>query len=588
MAKASMGLRSAALAATAAIVLAACGGGDGGGDSGDNGDSGAAGGEPTKGGTLTFLTVAEQIDHLDPQRNYTGEDLAFASAYLTRTLTAYKMSTDDAEANTIVPDLATDTGTPNEDSSSWSFTLKDGPMFEDGSPITCEDVKYGVSRTFATDVITDGPQYAVAYLDIPKDDDGASVYKGPYVTKNNDTAAFDEAVTCDGQTITFNLANPVPDFNYTVTLTSFAPVPKAADTNEKYDDKPVSSGPYKIQEYSKGNQLVLVRNENWSPESDDYRGAYPDEIVMKFGIEPSVRDQRIIRATGEDQTAVSRDQPDPSSLATIFQDDALEDRRADVLDAYAYYYVLDVNKVPNLQHRQAIAAALDRAQIIKVSGGDYAGEISDGVIKPNLPQDYAESGLWTELLGQEIPDSGDPDYAKQLIEESGEPMPTIRFNYSTPTRDKEAAVVKQSLEAAGIPVELKPLEAGVYYSIVFDPEKAGEMMWSGWGPDWPNASTIIPELFTPAGGFNLTRVDDADFNERVQAAKEEVDRDAQAELWKELNKEAMANVWAIPTRAGRSQAIAGPKVKSASGEDGNIYLWSPYTSWPYNDMYLEQ
>ncbi|MBA2767932.1 MAG: hypothetical protein H0U35_02145, partial [Sporichthyaceae bacterium] len=233
MGKASMSVRSAALAATAAIILAACGGGGGGdGDTGDGDGGGAASGEPTKGGTLTFLTVAEEIDALDPQRNYTGEDLAFAGAYLTRTLTSYKLSTDDAEANTLVADLATDTGTPSEDSKSWQFTVKDGAMFEDGSPITCEDVKYGVSRTFATDLITDGPQYAVAYLDIPKDKDGASVYKGPYVTKGNDTAAFDKAVSCEGQTITFNLANPVPDFNFTVTLTAFAPVPKAADTGE--------------------------------------------------------------------------------------------------------------------------------------------------------------------------------------------------------------------------------------------------------------------------------------------------------------------------------------------------------------------
>ena len=48
--------------------------------------------------------------------------------------------------------------------------------------------------------------------------------------------------------------------------------------------------------------------------------------------------------------------------------------------------------------------------------------------------------MWTGLLGQEIPDTGDPEYAKQLIEESGEPMPTIQFDYGiTPERDKEAA-----------------------------------------------------------------------------------------------------------------------------------------------------
>ena len=115
--------------------------------------------------------------------------------------------------------------------------------WEDGTPVTCEDIKYGVSRTFATDVITDGPRYAIQFLDIPKDKDGNSVYKGPYVTKGNDTAAFDKAVVCDGNKITFHLTKPVGDFNYTVTLTAFAPVPKAADTGEKYDDKPVSERP---------------------------------------------------------------------------------------------------------------------------------------------------------------------------------------------------------------------------------------------------------------------------------------------------------------------------------------------------------
>ena len=92
----------------------------------------------------------------------------------------YALSADDEEAGTLVPDLATDTGTSSEGGKIWTFTLKDGTKFEDGTPITCADVKYGVSRTFATDIITDGPTYAISLLDIPKDDDGNSQYKGPY------------------------------------------------------------------------------------------------------------------------------------------------------------------------------------------------------------------------------------------------------------------------------------------------------------------------------------------------------------------------------------------------------------------------
>ena len=59
--------------------------------------------------------------------------------------------------------------------------------------------------------------------------------------------------------------------------------------------------------------------------------------------------------------------------------------------------------MPNLKQRQAIAVALDRAQIRTIQGGTYAGDLADGVIKPNLADDYAPSGMWTGLLRPEDP-----------------------------------------------------------------------------------------------------------------------------------------------------------------------------------------
>jgi peptide/nickel transport system substrate-binding protein len=571
-----------AVTAALALLLTACGGG------GDDEDDEAGGGEPQAGGTLTFLTLQEQINHLDPQRNYAGEDLAFASGYLHRSLNVYAYSADEEEATQLVADLATDTGTPNEDATAWSWTLRDGVAWEDGSPVTCEDVKYGVSRTFATDVITDGPQYAVSMLDIPSAEDGSSVYKGPYVTDGNDTAAFDEAVVCDGNTITFNLSKPVPDFNYTVTLLAFAPVPEAADTGEDYDDKPMSNGPYKVQEYTIGEQLVLERNENWDPETDDYRPAYPDRIVVRFGLDPFQIDQRLVSDAGADQQALTEGDPlQTATLSQVFNSDRFADRRTNELDPFVQYIAINTAKVPNLKHRQAIAAAMDRGLIRRIAGGEYAGPLADGVIKPNLPTDYEESGMWEGLLGAPIPDNGDPDYARTLIEESGEPMPRITYDYNrTPVNDDIAAAIIDSLGAAGIQVRPNPLEPGQYYSIVLDPAKQGHMSAAGWGPDWANASTVIPELFTPSGGFNLSQADDEEFNELVEQARVETDREAQAALWKDLNKRAMENVWVVPTRFNRDQRLAGSKVKTES--NGNPYLWAPFGSWPYGELYVEQ
>ena len=98
---------------------------------------------------------------------------------------------------------------------------------------------------------------------------------------------------------------------------------------------------------------------------------------------------------------------------------------------------------------------------------------------------------------------------------------------------------------------------------------------------------MIPELFTPTGGFNLSQVDDKAFNEKSAQAKASTDREAQAKLWQELNKEAMEKVWVVPTRFGRDQRLAGSKVGSASGKDGGVYLWAPFGSWPYGDLFVQ-
>ena len=577
MGKAMTGLRAVGVLAAGALVLSACGGGSSGGGS----SAGTSQGQ--KGGTLTFLTQAKQILHLDPQRNYTGEDLAFVGGYMQRTLTAFKLSPDDKTASQLVPDLATDLGTATNGGKTWSFTLKYGVKFQDGSPITCADVKYGVSRTFATDIITDGPTYAISYLDIPKAADGSSVYKGPYVTTGNDTAAYDKAVTCsaDNKTITFNLNGPHADFNYTVTLLSFSPVPKAADTGEKYDDNPVSSGPYKIKEYVKGQDLILVRNDQWSASNDSYRKAYPDEIDVKFGIAADVVNQRMIADAPADQTAITYgDTVQPASLAQVFNDPKFESRRVNGYDPYVRYIAINTVKVPNLKQRQAILVAADRAALLTIAGGSFAGDLADGVVKPNIGQDYAPTGLWDTLLGQKIPDNGDPAYAKQLIAQSGAPMPTLTYDYpSTPTNDKVAGALVTSMAAAGITVKPNPIESGQYYGVVLDPKKEHELVAAGWGPDWPNASTVLPELFTSSGGFWLSQNNDPTFNSKVKAALGELDRSKQAADWQELNTYAAQQAWVLPTRFGKQQRLHGSKV-------GGAYLWGPYGSWNYADLYV--
>jgi peptide/nickel transport system substrate-binding protein len=584
-------LRALTLGVATALVLAACGTG-----TPSPSTSGAAsGGEDLKGGTIYLLTHNELFDQVDPQRAYTGEDLAFFGATIYRSLTAYKYSTDPIEATTLVPDLATDLGTASPDAKDWSFTLRDGATWEDGSDVTCEDVKYGVSRTFATDVINQGPTYQIQYLDIPgprpedTKDGFLSRYHGPYDKDDTEgQALYDKAVECDGNKITFHLNGPHADFNYTVTL-GFSPVPEAKDTGEKYGDHPVSSGPYKVDTYDPGvgGKMVLVRNDAWDPASDPYRLAYPDVWEVDFGLDEKVIDQRLIESSGPDTTALEREGVQPENLAKVFIDPAtpqpqFEGRAWSGQDPYALYVWINVEKVPNQKIRQAMAVALDREALRKNAGGTFTGDLADGVIKPNIGQDYAESGMWTDMFGQAVPDTGDPDLAKQLIADSGEAAPHLTYDYAqSPTADKSAAIIKESLEKAGFTVTANPIEAGAYYSIVFDPKKKHEFGAGGWGADWPNASTVIPPLFSHAGGWDLSEVEDKDFNAKIAEAFAELDRAKQAKLWQDLNEFAMEQAWVIPTRFELTQRLAGTNVQP-------VYSWEAYGSWPYGIMYTTE
>ncbi len=585
-------LRALALGVTVVMLVAACAGAPSspspagsGTPTETGGASSAPSAEPAAGGTIYVLNDGEQWNHVDPQRVYTGEDLAFFGGTLQRSLLGYKFSPDEKEGTSLVPDMATDLGTATNGGKTWSFTLRDGLTWQDGSEITCADVAYGTSRTFATSVISEGPTYQVQYLDIPTLEDGTSAYKGPYDGTGQDL--YDKAVVCDGKTITFNLGKPVADFNYTTTL-GFSPVPKAADTGEKYGTVApfvMSSGPYQVESYTTGNggKMVLVRNPNWSPESDPYRKAAPDRWEIHFGIDPKVMDQRIMKSAGEDAYAIQYGNIEPENLGVIFSDaetptPEFAGRAVSGFDPYSRYYWINVNKVPNVKIRQAMAVALDREAIRLNIGGAFAGEIADGVIKPNIGADYAPTGFWTDFFGKAIPNTGDPELAKQLIAESGEAAPTLVFNFAdTPVNQKTAAIVIASLGKAGIKVTPAPLESGKYYSVVFDPEKSGDFGTGGWGADWPNASTVIPPLFTQKGGWDLSQVDDKAFNAKVDAALTELDRATQATLWQALNKEASENVYVIPTFFGLSQTIAGTKV-------GPVYRWAAYGSWPYGEM----
>ena len=545
---------------------------------------------PKTGGILTFLEHEPRLDHMDPSRIYTGRDLAFMNSFHTRTLVAYNPVPGAAGAN-LVPDLATNTGVPSNAAKTWKFTLRPGTKFEDGVPITCEHVQYGTSRVFAQDVINNGPTYLLSWLDIPKDKDGNSIYVGPYKSTKAAQAAFNKAVSCskDNRTITFQLNKSIADFNYLATYGVISPIQKKKDTGDKYDLNPQATGPYKIVENSK-TQLRMVRNAQWSKASDPVRTPYPDEVIIQFGLDEEVIDQIMLEDTIP--SAMNFGGPLPSNKDKFFTDPKLKNRRMNNSDPYAIYIAFNVKAMPCLEIRQAMYHSRDAKALLDYAGGPtYAGSYATGVISPLVAADYAP----TKVVGPGSPDfkpEGNIVKAKELMEIAKTKCPA---DYKKATEDGITMDVRQSVtlndtipinEAAyaraGIKVKWNIISSG-YYSTVMNPDKQKDMSASGWGADWANASTVIPELFASFGGFNLSQ-NTADpaykaFEDKVNIAMKTTDRKKQAVMWKELDAYAMKQMWVLPTTFGKAQEVWGSQL-------ANVFFWVPQGNPAYGKIWI--
>lgn len=544
------------------------------------------------GGTLYFITHAEQFDHVDPARVYTGRDIAFLNSYLFRNLVSYK-PVKGAAGSSLVPDLATNTGVPSNAAKTWKFTLRKGATWEDGSAVTCADVKYGVSRPFATDVITDGPQYLVGALDIPMAADGSSTYKGPY--KKTGQAAFNKAVTCKGSTVTFNLNRSFADFNYVLTYPAGAPVKASKDTGEKYDLRPYSNGPYKIQSYKIGDQMKLVRNKKWAKSSDTVRTPYPDNIVVRFGLAEDVRDQIILN--NQIPNTINLDGLQPANNRAYFAKAEYADQRMNVYDPYVRYYAMNVSagNLDCLDVRKAIFFAINVQALIDLSGGSvYYGDPGDNPIKPVLGLDYAKTTGNIHDPDWDI--NGAPAKAKSLLAAAKTACPTTYdkvtnpakgFTFDLPqtaTNQKASVLIKEAMDKAGLVIKFNFIPSGQYFSTVLDDTKQGDMSNAGWGADWANASTVVPPLFIKEGGFNLTQnwktPEYAGFKAKSDAALNETNRAKQAKMWQELAQYAMDQYWIARPIFGKQQFSWGSKV-------GGVFYWEPQGTFGFGGLYVK-
>ena len=548
----------------------------------DTSPEGAGGGatesaEPP--GILRVLTSRDDLTSLDPQRVGGPVESALLGDFVHRTLVRYAQDPDPAGQFRLVPDLATDTGRPNEDLTEWTFSIRPDARWADGAPVTCADVAYGVSRQFAGEVLAGAVGVAVDLLDIPIGPDGTSVYEGPYSGEGQQF--FDSAVTCDDGDLVFRLREPSADFAEATTLLSFAPVRQDMDTGDQYGLEPMSSGPYVVSEYTPGSTLLLRRSTTWDASSDPLRPAHPAEVLVELSVPPEQIARRIGADAGEDAYALAVEPLAPDQVGT-----PLADREWDEPGQTVTFLSVDTAQLPLTEQRHVVAAAVDRAAVVEAAGGAGAAEAADGVIAPGLVADYRPTGLWDEVLGASIPDGGDPEYAQELLARSGQEMPVLTLDYpDSAAAEAQVSAVVSALSLAGLTVEPNPVPLTSYYQQVLDPSRRGHLSWLLWRPDWANASRVLPPLFSAGSDVNLSGVNqsggvvDQTLQDLLDEGRVTTDRATQAELFAQANERVVDLGLVVPLTFSRSQRAWG------SGLD-DVFYQAPLESYAFGQISL--
>jgi len=526
---------------------------------------------PKKGGTL-FVNLQNGIGQLDPQRTYNATDMNVLEL-TTRTLTTYR--TTAGHESEIVPDLATDTGRPSDNNTTWKFTLKPGMKWEGGEPVVCSQVKYGIERYYST--LMDGTvPYPRTYLV-----DNATPYQGPWVGDNNGGKGLESIQCTDEHTIVFHLQRPVGDFGYTVALSTFAPVLPEKDTHLDYEKHPYSNGPYKLSGDLTKDGLTLVRNGFWTEQNDQIRKAYPDKIVFDFKTDDAgIITNQLIEDQGDARNMVMLDGNVASNfLQQVVNDSDLVKHAITGPTGSIRYFAINTKVIPNIACRQALIYAFDRRKFRTVGGGSVSGDYATTIIPPGV-QGHKNFDLFDSLANPE----GDPDKAISIMNDQAaakKPCPsTIKVAFpDTPLRRRQAATVVEAYQLAGIQVVQVPLDPGTYYETGIGDWTSNDyaMMLAGWVPDWASGSAILPSLFDgrhispkdpvtgkSANNTNFSLFNDPQVNSQIDVALSEADPARQATLWGDLDQQIQQQAVTIPIIYEKAIRLTGSNVGGGS------------------------
>ena len=525
-----------------------------------------------KGGTLTF-DWRSAPDSFDPGNTYYAAVWDFARFYSTALMT-YK-NCPGACGKTLVPALATAPGTVSDNGLTWTYHIKSGVKFQDGTPVTSQDVKYAVERTFDRGVLPNGPSYFQMLLG-----GNAAKYPGPYKDRSKNLMGLTAIDTPDSTTVVFHLAHPFSDFDYLVTIPQTAPVPPDKDTGASYQTHIVSTGPYEFQSYQLNKTAVLVPNPQWNASQNPTVSQLPSKIVVNMNMNPNDVDNRLL--AGDAQVDFAGTGVQAAARAKILANPNLKAQSDDPLTGFGWFFYIDSQVPPftNVACRQAIEYAANHTTLQNAYGGPVAGGAIGSTVMPPTIAGYTSFDLYEATTKTQ----GDPAKAKQKLQACGQPngfSTGIAYRSDRPTETQGAQALQQALSAVGIKATLHGFPTATYFTNFAGVPKYMSshnigIAFGGWGADWPDGYGFLSQLvngnaIVPAGNTNIGMLNDPVVNNLFTKAAGITDDAQRNAIWGQIDTQVMKDAVIVPIVYAKALIYRPPSLT-------NVYFSQAYRS----------
>jgi peptide/nickel transport system substrate-binding protein len=519
------------------------------------------------GGTLKFVHP-DTWDSVDPGNTYYAFSWDFSRFYA-RPLMTFQPAPGKDGLN-LVPDLAAAPGEVSADGLTWTYHIRPGVKFEDGSPVTTKDVKYAVERSnYAPDVLSLGPTYFKQYLT-------DSEFQGPYKDPSNDKLNFKGIDTPDDTTIVFHLKQKFAEFDYLVSNPQTAPVPRAKDTGAKYQRHPVSTGPYMFDKYDVDKSLSLVKNPNWSQDTDPVRKQLVDRIEVQLKVAANDRDNRLMN--NDVDIDVAGTGVEPAAQAKLLGDANLKKNADNPQTGFLRYVGINTKIAPfdNVHCRMAILYAADHESLQSAYGGPTSGDIATTAIPPS-DTGYVKADTYN-FLGDK---NGNVEKAKAELQQCGKGDGFTTNIIARSNRPKEVAgatALQQALSKVGIKTDIQTFPSSQYtgnYAGAPAYLKAHNvgLMFYGWGADWPSGFGFLQQIsdsraIKAAGNSNIQQLTSKTVDDLLDKAAQDSDKAAREGFYTQIDQEIMKEAAILPIVYEKTLLYRNPEVSNVYVNQG--------------------